>query len=99
MKTLAVWLHCAERNRKAWRGCCEAISTGSRSRRSRKNAAADIERHLRFEPVQARPVSTSYQIRKYVRRHRAAVAVGVALLMLLASFVGLQAFELRRITR
>ena len=72
-----------------------------RSRRygSPSELAADIERHLRFEPVQARPLSTSYQIRKYVRRHRAAVAVGVALLMLLASFVGLQAFELRRITR
>src|SRR5262249_37835544 len=45
---------------------------------------SDITRYLRNEPVQARPPSTLYHARKFVRRHRlgvaAAGAVGVALL-------------------
>jgi WD40 repeat protein len=39
--------------------------------------AEDIRRHLRDEPILARPPTATYQIRKFVRRHRALVG-GVA---------------------
>jgi serine/threonine protein kinase len=61
--------------------------------------AADIRRYLNHEPVLARPASAGYQLRKYTRRHRAAVAVAVGLVLLLAAFSVLQALQLRRITR
>ncbi|MFC1795073.1 protein kinase, partial [Planctomycetota bacterium] len=35
--------------------------------------AADIERHLRDEPVSAGPPSAGYRLHKFIRRHRAAV--------------------------
>ena len=34
--------------------------------------ALDIQRHLDNEPVVARPPSTAYRLRKFVRRHRSA---------------------------
>src|SRR2546426_12694707 len=40
--------------------------------------AADIERHLRDEPVTARPPSALYRLQKVARRHRIAFAAGVA---------------------
>jgi serine/threonine protein kinase len=61
--------------------------------------AADIRRHLNHEPVEARPASAGYRLRKYVRRHRVAVAVVTGLVLLLAAFSVLQALQLRRITR
>jgi serine/threonine protein kinase len=61
--------------------------------------AADIRRYLNHEPVEARPASAGYRLRKYARRHRIAVAGVTALLLLLAAFSMLQAFQLRRITR
>jgi len=39
--------------------------------------AADIRRHLRSEPIGARPSSTSYQLRRFARRNKALVG-GVA---------------------
>ncbi len=45
--------------------------------------ADDIERHLRDEPISARPASTAYQLRKLARRHRglfAGLAVAMAVL-------------------
>ena len=47
--------------------------------------AADIRRYLTHEPVVARPASTGYRLRKYTRRHRVAVFVAAALVMLLAA--------------
>ena len=35
----------------------------------------DIRRHLSHEPVSARPPSTAYQTRKFIRRHRVGVAL------------------------
>jgi eukaryotic-like serine/threonine-protein kinase len=61
--------------------------------------AADIGRHLRNEPVLARPASVGYRARKYIRRHRLGVAVATGLVMLLASFAIVQGIQLRRITR
>src|SRR5208283_2250476 len=60
---------------------------------------ADIRRYLNHEPVVARPASTGYRLRKYVRRHRVVVSVAAGLVLLLAAFSVLQAVQLRRITR
>src|SRR6185295_2268308 len=43
--------------------------------------AADIERHLRGEPVQARPNAPWYQAERWVRRHKLETAVAVAILV------------------
>jgi len=61
--------------------------------------AADIRRHLNYEPVEARPASAGYRLRKYARRHRVAVGVVAGLVLLVAAFSVLQALQLRRITR
>jgi tetratricopeptide (TPR) repeat protein len=61
--------------------------------------AADIRRHLNHEPVEARPASAGYRLRRYARRHRVAVGVVAGLILLLAAFSILQALQLRRITR
>ena len=47
----------------------------------------DIERHLRHEPVMARPDSTAYRAVKFMRRH--AVAVTAAVVVMLALVAGL----------
>jgi eukaryotic-like serine/threonine-protein kinase len=61
--------------------------------------AADVGRHLRHEPVLARPASAGYRLRTYVRRHRVAVAVVAGLVLLLAGFSVVQGLQLRRITQ
>jgi serine/threonine protein kinase len=60
--------------------------------------AADIRRYLNHEPVTARPVTASYRLQKYARRHRLAVSAAVAALLLLIAFAAVQAMQLRRIT-
>jgi hypothetical protein len=58
--------------------------------------AADIGRHLRHEPVLARPASVGYQLRKYAERHRALVAgVAAVLVVLLAGIAASTAFGIR----
>ncbi len=44
-----------------------------------ESMAADIERHLNGEPVQARPVSALYRASRFVLRHRGAVAAAALL--------------------
>jgi serine/threonine protein kinase len=61
--------------------------------------AADLSCYLKNEPIMARPASAGYRLRKYVRRHRIAVAVAAGLVFLLAGFATAQAVQLRRITR
>jgi eukaryotic-like serine/threonine-protein kinase len=61
--------------------------------------AADIARYINNEPVLARPASPGYRLRKYVRRHRAAVSVAAGVFLLLIGFAVLQAVQIRRITR
>jgi non-specific serine/threonine protein kinase/serine/threonine-protein kinase len=61
--------------------------------------AADIGRYLNLEPVVARPASTGYRLQKYLRRHRAGVAVVAGLVLLVAAFVAMQGVQLRRTTR
>ena len=51
--------------------------------------ARDIQRYLADEPVEARPVSSSYRLRKFFRRHRASVtAASAVFLVLVAGVVG-----------
>src|SRR6185436_15368763 len=49
----------------------------------------DIERYLDNEPVQARPPSTAYRLRKFTQRNKAAVAAGllVAVSLLLGTVI------------
>jgi len=61
--------------------------------------AADIERYLENRPVMARPASTGYRLKKYVRRHRVGVAVAFSAVALLVAFAITQAVQLRRTTR
>lgn len=50
---------------------------------SASDFAADLRRLLQNEPVLARPPSTSYLLRRFVARHRGAVAAAAALLFML----------------
>src|SRR5262249_6125459 len=45
--------------------------------------AGDIRRHLRHEPIRARPPSALYQLGKFARRHKALVVTTASLLSLL----------------
>jgi len=52
--------------------------------------AEDIRRHLRDEPVVARPTSAAYQLRKFARRNRALVGgVAATILALVAGLIGI----------
>jgi serine/threonine protein kinase/Tfp pilus assembly protein PilF len=48
--------------------------------------AQDVERYLKDEPVLAGPPSNLYRLGKFARRHRAGVAFGVVVLVLLTGF-------------
>jgi serine/threonine protein kinase len=50
--------------------------------------AADIERHLHDEPVEAGPPSATYRFRKFAKRNRTTVAVGAVLAMSLLVALG-----------
>ncbi|HLO40837.1 MAG TPA: serine/threonine-protein kinase [Phycisphaerales bacterium] len=51
--------------------------------------AADLERHLRSEPISARPPTTVYQLRKFAARNRGLVAgASIALILLVLGIVG-----------
>jgi serine/threonine protein kinase len=62
---------------------------------SASELAADLQRHLANEPVVARPANRA---RKFVRRHRAGVAVGVAALAVLVAFGTTMAVQSARVT-
>ena len=61
--------------------------------------AADIERHLENRPVAARPPSSAYRLRKYIRRNRTPVAVLAGIFAMLIAFGITQTIQLRRITK
>lgn len=51
--------------------------------------ARDVEHYLHDEPVEARPASTSYRLRKFIRRHRGVVsAASLLVLTLLVGIIG-----------
>src|SRR5262249_13960684 len=64
--------------------------------RSAAELAADIRRHLRNEPIRARPPSALYLLRKFARRHKALVG-GVAGVMaaLVVGLIGTILFAAR----
>lgn len=52
------------------------------------NLAADIQHHLRDEPISAHPPSRTYRLGKFIKRHRGAIlAVGLIALALLTGLV------------
>ncbi|HVV71164.1 MAG TPA: serine/threonine-protein kinase, partial [Verrucomicrobiae bacterium] len=58
--------------------------------------AADIQRHLRTEPVVARPPSAIYRFKKLVRRHKvASVALAAVALSLLVGFASTSVMYLK----
>jgi serine/threonine protein kinase len=69
-----------------------------RSRRyeSASAFAADVQRHLADEPVEARPPSTAYRLGKFLKRHRGpAAAAGLVLLALVGGIAGTSVGKLR----
>ncbi|MCA8957716.1 MAG: SUMF1/EgtB/PvdO family nonheme iron enzyme, partial [Planctomycetes bacterium] len=62
--------------------CLEKDRT--RRYQSASELAADLQRHLDCEPVEAGPPSTAYRVRKFLRKRRGAVAAAAALLLALA---------------
>jgi non-specific serine/threonine protein kinase/serine/threonine-protein kinase len=61
--------------------------------------AADIERHLRHDPVLAGPPSATYRMWKFARRHRFGVATAASLLLLFMAFTAVLAVQARRIAK
>ncbi len=61
--------------------------------------AADIDRFLHHQPIIARPPSTLYKARKFVRRHRVGVGVASTMAVLLVAFSVTTAIQARRIAR
>ena len=61
--------------------------------------AADIEHHLKHEPVTAAAPSTVYLAQKFIRRHRVGLAVAGALVLLLAAGVVVSTWQAVRASR
>jgi non-specific serine/threonine protein kinase/serine/threonine-protein kinase len=61
--------------------------------------AADLARHLKHEPVSAGPPGTLYRARKFVRRHRLAVAVAAGIVLALIGFAVRERIQATRIAR
>jgi hypothetical protein len=81
-----------------------AVGRGPEKDRSRRyetanGLAMDIERHLRNQPVIARPPSTVYRILKFVRRHKAGVAAAAIVAVALVVGIVVTTVGLVRLTR
>ncbi len=76
---------------RAYRGDIETIVAKAlekdKARRysSASDFAADIQRYLEDRPITAKAASTSYQLQKFARRHKALVASVVAVFLVLAA--------------
>lgn len=72
-----------------------------RSRRygSASALAADIERHLSSEPVEACPPSAVYRLRKLMRRNRLAFTSASVIIVLLVAGIGASTWQAVRATR
>jgi tetratricopeptide (TPR) repeat protein/predicted Ser/Thr protein kinase len=71
----------------------------SRRYASAADLAADIQRYLRDEPIAARPASTTYQLRKFARRHTALVTGVVAVFIVLVGGIVASTWQAARATR
>ena len=61
--------------------------------------ALDIQRYLAGEPVLAAPPSARYRLRKFVRKHRAALTTAAAVIVLLLAGVAFSTWQAVRATR
>ena len=61
--------------------------------------AADINRHLKGEPITARPATPPYRLQKYLRRHKYSAAATVVIVALLVVFAVTQNIQLRKVRR
>jgi non-specific serine/threonine protein kinase/serine/threonine-protein kinase len=61
--------------------------------------SADLQRHLKHEPVLAGPPSAAYRFRKFVRRHRFGVAAASLAVLGLAAFGVVMTIQARAIAR
>jgi serine/threonine protein kinase/Tfp pilus assembly protein PilF len=61
--------------------------------------AADIGRYLRHEPVLASPPRMTYRVRKFIRRHRLGVTVGISMAVALLVAVAGMSWGLTRALR
>ncbi len=59
----------------------------------------DLQRHLQGRPVQARPQSWSYRLRKYALRHRWALALGAGVTCLLLAALTASVWQSRQALR
>jgi serine/threonine protein kinase/tetratricopeptide (TPR) repeat protein len=66
---------------------------------SAADLAADIWRYLDDQPIVARPASTSYQLQKFARRHKALVAGVAAVFVVLVAGVTVSTYQAVRATR
>jgi eukaryotic-like serine/threonine-protein kinase len=66
---------------------------------SASDLAADLRRYLANEPVVAAPPGAAYRARKFVRRHRAGVAVAAAVMLTLLVFAVTMTIQANRIAR
>jgi serine/threonine protein kinase/tetratricopeptide (TPR) repeat protein len=65
---------------------------------SANSLAADVERYLRDEPVEACPPSAAYRLRKFVRRHRGPVLAAATIILLLVAGVAVSTWQAVRAT-
>jgi serine/threonine protein kinase/tetratricopeptide (TPR) repeat protein len=61
--------------------------------------AADVQRYLADEPVQACPPSARYRLGKFVRRHRGRVTAAAAMVLLLLAGTAVSVWQAVRATR
>lgn len=61
--------------------------------------AADVQRYLAGEPVQAVPPSAAYRVRKFVRKHRVAVTTAAAFALVLVAAAGVSSWLAVKATR
>jgi len=66
---------------------------------SASEMAADVQHYLRDEPVTAGPAGRAYRLRKFVRKHRAAVTAAAVIFLLLTSGLGISSSLLIRLQR
>jgi serine/threonine protein kinase/Tol biopolymer transport system component len=56
----------------------------------------DVQRHLRDEPVRARPPSTAYRLQRFARRHRGALAATTVVLVIVVAALVFNMNQVRR---